>query len=227
MSDLLKDVDQMMRQEKLAQIWSRYGNYIIGGIITLVIAVALQSGYQAWFKATSERQTAALMTVLATDDAAAMEKFATDAAGKNVGALAAILVAQKQIDAKNIKGAADILLGVRNNARISPDLRDFATLIWVRLNADDQTQTVDALRAALKPLMRDQGQPFYWLATLEDAALMAHRGGDFAGAIKLLTPLVNNPALPYTLSDRARAMVEVYRVRSNAVKPDPKAVISK
>lgn len=227
MSDLLKDVDEMMRQEKLAQIWSRYGNYIIGGVLTLIVAVALESGYQAWFKGTSEHQTTALMAVLAKDDIPAMEKFVGEYKGKNVGALAAILAAQKHMEAKDTQKAAAILLDIRNNAGISKDLRDFATLIWVRLQVDNQTYPVNDLRAALKPLMRDDGAPFIWLATLEDAALMAHRGDDVAGAIKLLTPLVNNPAIPFTLSDRARAMMEVYRVRLSSQKVDPKMVISK
>jgi hypothetical protein len=220
MSDLLKDVDDMMRQERLRTIWLQYGNYIIGAILTLILVVALNAGYQAWFKATSERHTAAFMATLNQDDAAAFERFGKEYAGKNIGALASIMAAQKQFTI-NPKQSIDILLTVRNDSRVTPDLRNFATLMWGRAVANDPNHKAVDIREALKPLMRDINEPFYALAVLESASIMAHREGNRIGAIELLKPIATNAALPHTLSARARAMMDVYRVNQNN-KPEEK-----
>ncbi len=212
MSDLLHDVDDMMRQEKLARIWANYGNYIIGAVLAIILAVALNAAYQSWFQARSERDTAALMSAIAADDRSAMTALINKQLGKNSGAMAGILVAQQQIEAGDRVAASATLLTLRNDAKIASDFRDLATLLWVRLNATDRSHASTDLRAALKPVMHDDSRPFAFLAKIEDAAIMAHRDRDYKGAIAALTSIANNPGLPYTLSDRARAMINVYRV---------------
>jgi hypothetical protein len=42
---LLHEIDEELRHERYAKLWKRYGNYVIGAALTLVIGVA---GYQGW-----------------------------------------------------------------------------------------------------------------------------------------------------------------------------------
>ncbi|MCD8562794.1 MAG: hypothetical protein LRY54_01755 [Alphaproteobacteria bacterium] len=48
MTDLLQEVDDMMRQEKLAKLWREHGNFIIGVILAIILATALVSAYKSW-----------------------------------------------------------------------------------------------------------------------------------------------------------------------------------
>ena len=45
MSDIFQEVEEDVRKERYEQLWTKYGNYIIGAAALLVIAVG---GYQAW-----------------------------------------------------------------------------------------------------------------------------------------------------------------------------------
>ena len=213
MADLLHDVDDMMRQERLMNIWRAYGNYIIAGVLLLIIAVGLNQAYGSWYRHTSERDTAALIAAGQDKDPSAALTTLADEAGGDTPTIARLLAAQDQIKAGAKDKAIELLLAARNDARANKDLRDLATLLWVRLVSADASQKPDDLRAALTPLMRDDGQPYAWAARIEAAAIAANRQNDAQGAIDLLLPLTNNPAIPYTQADRAKSLIQVYRAQ--------------
>ena len=213
MSDLLRDVDDMMRQERLMTIWRTYGNYIIGAILALIVAVGLSEGYKAWYTSNAEKHTNDIQVALnAKDPVTALTTYANDQSG-NTAAVANLLAAQKMLaDGKNAD-AVKIFGTIRNDARANTDLRDLATLMWVRGRETESGVNADELLAALKPLMRDDGLPWAWSARLESAVITADLKKDPKGAIDMLTPMLDNQALPYTQTDRARALVDVYRLR--------------
>lgn len=213
MSDLLKDVDDMVRQERLLAVWNTYGNYIIGAVLALIMAVALNQGYRAWFNHQAGRNTAALMTATdAKDMATALQTVANDQGG-TTGAMAHILAAQDLVHQGKTEAAVQEILAARNDARAHRDVRDLATLLWVRMVAGHKTHAAADLQSALAPLMRDDNHPYAWAARIESAAIAATDENDPARAIQILTPMLNNPGLPYTQADRAKAMVQVYQTR--------------
>lgn len=219
MSELLKDVDEMMRQERLMEIWRTWGNYIIAAILGVILAVAMNQGYQAWHRSASEKSTAAIAAALTDKDPVAALSAYADKSNGNAAVLARLIAVPKAMDANQVDVARKLLLAARNESSASRDLRDLATLQWVRMMATDKETTPDALLAALKPLMRDDGQPYAWQARIEAATITADRKGDLQGAIALLAPMINHPALPQTQSDRAQALTQLYTLRDKAKAP--------
>lgn len=216
MSDLLQDVDEMMRQERLMAIWQRHGNTIIGGILAVILAVALQQGYQAWFLAHAQKQTAEL--VAAAENPEQLSDFLSRHEKGTLAGFARLIAAQKKLEASDSIGAAKLYLALRNDARATRDLRDLGTLLWVRtVSADEKIKPQD-LRSALAPLMRDEGQPFFWSAKIETALIHAEREGDFSSAIALLTPMAGHPSLPATQRDRVEILLHLYRLRQAEIK---------
>lgn len=213
MSDLLKDVDEMVRQERLLAVWNTYGNYIIGAVLALIVAVALNQGYQAWFNSNAREHTRAILQATDAKDASTVLQTIGQDQGGTTGAMALILSAQELAKNGEANDAAAVLLQARNDARADKDVRDLATLLWVRMVAGDAAQDAGALQSALAPLMRDDNQPYAWAARIESAAIAAERQNDPARAIEILAPMLNNPGLPYTQADRAKAMVQVYKTR--------------
>lgn len=213
MSDLLRDVDEMMRQERLMEIWRTWGNYIIGGILAVILAVALDQAYDALKKSGAEKNTAALQVALNdADPVKALSSYA-DKSGGNKAAVARLLAAQKMLDGKQENEAEALFLAVRNDASVHTDLRELATLGWARIQAGKPDAKADELIAALSPLMRDDGRPFAWSARLEMAVITANLKQDPKGALDILQPMLDTKALPYTQSDRAQALASVYRLR--------------
>lgn len=223
MSELLKDVDEMMRQERLMQIWKTWGNYIIAAILGVILAVALNQGYQAWYKSAAEKSTAAIQTALNDKDPVTALQTLADGSRGNAAVLARLMAVPKALDAGKPDVARKLLLDARNTSSATQDLRDLATIQWVRLMATDKDTSPDALIAALNPLMRDEGQPYAWAARIEAAAIMADRKKDYDGAIKTLAPMIDHPALPQTQSERAAALTQIYQLRQVA-KPKPAPV---
>ncbi len=208
--DLLQDVDNMVRQERLLAIWQQYGNYIVGAVVAVIAAVALYQGQQAWHQASARANTAALLQAADGPQAAtALAVLATEKNG-NTGAIARLLAAATLLEKGDREGAAALYLATRNDARVNKDLRDLATLNWVRLVMDRNDQKPADLLSALSPLMAQEALPFAWAARLESAVIKARLMGDIPGATALLAPMLNNPALPYTQAERARALQQVY-----------------
>jgi hypothetical protein len=211
MSELLKDVDEMMRQERLMTIWRTYGNYIIGGLLAIILAVAVQQAYRYTQDSRAQALTGVLLAGLdSPEPAKALLDYAGDKSG-NGAAIARILAAQNLKDKP--ASARELLLRVRNDATVTMDLRDLSTLVWVRLSSGDDKTEPKALLNALAPLMRDEGQPFAWHARLETAVITANRLKDYKAALDWLAPMTDNLALPYTLSERAQSLAQIYRLR--------------
>ena len=45
MADIFKEVDEDLRRDQAAKVWKKYGAYVIGAAVALVLATA---GFQAW-----------------------------------------------------------------------------------------------------------------------------------------------------------------------------------
>ena len=46
--NLFKEIDEELRQEKMALLWKRYGTFIIGAAVLVVSSVAAFQAWQAW-----------------------------------------------------------------------------------------------------------------------------------------------------------------------------------
>lgn len=212
MSELLRDVDDMVRQEKIMAIWRQYGNQMIGGLISILLMIGLYQGYTAWHTARAQAATLAIQTALSADKPVeALTAYAAKNRG-NDAAIARLLAAARALTAKNYDEARALMLATRNDSAVAMDLRDLATLVWVRLSSDTDADP-DALLNALKPLMRSDTLPWAWLARLDAAALMANRKNDPAAALDILKPMRDNPGIPFTQAERAEALAQVYAIR--------------
>lgn len=76
MSDIFREVEEEVRQERLQKWWKKYGNYVVAGVSILVIGVA---GWKLWerydlqqrMKASSQIESAAQMSAAGQSDLAA------------------------------------------------------------------------------------------------------------------------------------------------------------
>ena len=51
----LREIDEELRQEHYEKLWKRYGKYVIGAAVALVVTVA---GYQTWRSSVTESRRA-------------------------------------------------------------------------------------------------------------------------------------------------------------------------
>ena len=47
MSEIFREIDEEMRQENLARLWKRFGPYVIGGAVAVIVITAAVTGGRA------------------------------------------------------------------------------------------------------------------------------------------------------------------------------------
>lgn len=225
---LLREIDEEVRKDRLADLWKRHGHKFIALSVVLVLGAI---GYTAWVGSqmrTHQQATGQLMSVLqntstlpflgeqkpdeAQNDADLQKRLAAFAAEapEGLSALARLYVAgmpdtpeQKELALAEMKAlAADV--------RVAPLYRDLASLLSVQLELD--TGDVAALRDRLAPLMADTSA--WRLSAMEFDALLSLRSGDGVAAQSRLETLFAQDDIPPDMKDRVGKVLMVLKSTS-------------
>ena len=57
MADLFVEVDEALKQERLENIWKKYGGLFISVLIAIILGTAANAGYKYWKKSANIKQT--------------------------------------------------------------------------------------------------------------------------------------------------------------------------
>lgn len=212
MADIFREIDEEVRRDKAAAIWSRYGGVFIA---LAVIAVAGVAGWQYW----QHREAQASQAVGARLEAALKSSRAGegDEAETSLKDLAATApagyrqIARFRLAAETAKTAptdgAAAFDALANDASLDPLYRDLARLRAGMLRVD--LVPYDELRAALEPLATPQG---VWRHSAREflgiAALKANR---FEDAGRWFDAIVTDPQAPQVLRQRTDLYLALVR----------------
>jgi hypothetical protein len=211
-SDIFREIDEELRRDNFLKLWQRYGRYVIGAVVVVLLAVG---GFVAWRnhqvsvrQAQSVRYEAGLALLRQGKEAEAAKVFASvgDEAGA-YGQLAAFEAADLAAKSGDVKGAIADYDRLAKSSDVDPELRDVATLLSVMNGfADsDPHQVIDRL----KPFT-DSANP--WRSTaLELTAAATLKSGDQAGALDMYKKLADDLAAPEGVRARAAEMAAVLK----------------
>lgn len=213
LADIFQEVDEELRRDKAAEVWARYGRYIVAAAIFVVAATA---GYVGWKEYRLQQQTAygerfavalSLIQENRTDDAlAALEGIAEDA-GVGYATLARFRAAAIKAGAGDRSGAAAIYDALAKDDSVDPLYATLADLYYVMNTLE--TDEADALSARLEPLLAADGP---WRFTARElSALLALRKGDTAAAREHYTALADDPKAPSGARARATEMLRALK----------------
>src|SRR5215469_6890665 len=131
MSDIFREIDEELRRDNLLKLWSRYGRYIIAGVVVVLLIVG---GVVAWRdhlaaerRAVSVRYSAALALTRAGKNAEAAKMF--EAIGQEGGGFALLAAFEdaaltaKSGDAKAAAAAYDKIAALPG---IDPEFQQLA-----------------------------------------------------------------------------------------------------
>jgi hypothetical protein len=212
-ADIFQEVEDDLKRDKATALWQRYGRYIIGFAILIVLATA---AFQAWTHYVqtqrSERSNAyAQALALAaggSDQARALSELSAIAEGDDsYSVLAAFEEARLLAEADDTAAAVEVW--DRLAAKWGPDapFGAVATLLSVTHQIDDGE--IDDLRSRLEPLAQP-GKAFRPLAT-ELLAVLALRENDKQAARDLFIGLSDDSAAPAGIRARATQMIEALK----------------
>jgi hypothetical protein len=206
-SDIFREIDEELRRDNLLKLWSRYGKYIIAGVLAVVLVVG---GIVAWRDhAADERraQRARFTSALAlarqgkeTEAAKLFAALAQEGGGYSVaGAFEQAGLLAKSGDRKGAIAVYDKLAAA---AGIDPEFRELAVLLSVMQGLPDGDPKAAIER--LQPLTAS-GNP--WRASALDLTAAAKlKAGDRGGALQIYQQLADDLAAPQGLRARAAEM---------------------
>lgn len=209
MVDIIDEVNEDLRRERLTRFWQRVGGYVIA--VSVVIVVATVSTV-LWQNYTASRQTEASEAFLAADKTLKAGDY--DSAARQFGALAMKsakgippMAAMKQAYALTKAGkeekAQEIYLALAENRSVDKGMRSMARMYAAQIMAVRDRPLQD-IATVLQPLTGDGNNPFRAIAR-EQLAYASLQHGDDATARRLLAELSSDMDAPVSLRRRAQA----------------------
>lgn len=203
-----REVDEEVRRERVADVWSRYGTFIVVGILALLVAIGAglwwRSHLQARRGVEGERLQAAFDR-LGNGDAkgadAALAPIARDA-GPGYRTLARMTQADIALRDRDTAGAARLFGAVAADDGVAAPLRDLALLR--QTSAQFDTLTPDAVVGRLRTLAM-KGNAYFGSAG-EMVALSYIRLGKRDLAAALFGQIAADDGTPATVRQRAIQM---------------------
>lgn len=211
MSDIFREVEEEVRQERLQKWWKKYGNYVVAGVSVIVIAVA---GWKLWerydqqerLKASASMESAAQIAAAGQDDLAA------DAYGKiakkapsGYALVAQLNQADELLASGRVNDAVAIYMKVADNDKAGLGQVARMRAAWAQ---GDKLPTAD-LKTLLAPL--NDGKSKWRFMARELIAYRALRDGQGGDALKEYTALAADTDAPNSLRQRAEAMATLIR----------------
>lgn len=205
---LLREVDDAVRQDDMAEFGRRYGRPVLGVVVG---GLALFGGYLWWdarqeaaMEASSEKLVSAMDQIDAGNLQSARESLDAVAAGDNAGTRAAALVLQGGALAQrgDLAGAAEAFGKVATDTGAPKAYRDLALVRQVEVQFD--TMNPAEVIARLKPIAVP-GQPFFGRAG-ELVAMAYLEQGKQKEAGALFGQIARDEDVPETLRSRSRQM---------------------
>ena len=205
----IREVDEELQRDRMAQLWKRFGPIVVGVALVVILATTGKIGWDAWQARQSERQGAAFAAAQAAldrdDPTAAAELFAGIASDHrgDVAAVARLREAEARLAGGDEAAALTLLDALAETSGIDPILREFAAVAAAQRrlgNADPA-----GLLAALEPHMAADA-PFRHSAR-EAAALAAIEAGDEGAAVEILRQLQADASTPDAMRQRAEELL--------------------
>lgn len=206
MSDILREVDEAIKQDKLAAIWKEYGSTIIAALVILVISTAVTTTYRSWDADRNAEETARLMTALESETPEINIQTVIKDTRKGHKALGLMASAGILLENGKREKAAELYKQAATSRKTPRNLRDLARILYIQ-NATEASVDI------LTPLLKDKKSPWIWHARIEAAVIAAHQEQDFTKALEYLAPFQTVTTIPLSLKQRGKSLHHVYSLK--------------
>ena len=216
MTDIFQEVEEDIRRERLKRLWDRYGLYLIGVAVLVVVLTAGWRGYVAWqtsrAEAAGDRFVAAVEAAESAGGEAAIAGLGEIAATGPDGyrLLARFRLASAEAEAGNLTAAIAGVQGIGADPGIPELYRGLARIRAAYLFLDSG----DPRSAAGEVAVMAEQQTGPWLHPAQEVmGLAAYAEGNLAEARRWFSALEADPAVPAALRGRSQLMVSLLQSR--------------
>lgn len=202
---IAQEVDDEVRRERMNQLWSAYGKYLIGLAVGIVLLVGGREGYTSYVQSQEEASSAAfeaasLASTENSADAVEIWQNALPELKKGYATLGRMRLAAAAAANGDVSTAIASYDAIAGDNGADESLRSMAQLFAGMLISREGTDLDDA-RARLS-VVAIKGEPWYF-SGLEQLALVDLKKGDKEAALAGFTQLVDDLETPQAISVRA------------------------
>lgn len=209
MSDILLEIDEALRNQRIKQLWEQYGQWIVGVIVAVILATAIGAIWHAHVTKKLEEQTAELLTILQNEAESGdtLEKLAAlePQTRAPLNAVVSLYRGQKLEQGGDTVAAQNIYEAIVNNTKAEAITRDLARVHYVRLGLVNDDADFDKLLAVIDPVTKPRAA--FKGTALELKGLILSKQGKTAQANELFTALSNDETVPTSLRNRAKTLI--------------------
>lgn len=203
MSDLFVEVDEAMKQERLANLWQKYGGFVIGFLVMIVLGTAANEGYISLQASKNQAQTSNFLKVTNDKDNTALSELSPELLSL-IDIKEAGLIAQEATKAE----AQKLYTEISSDENAYKPVKQIAAYIAL----SEQENTTDKI-AAITALVADETHPWRFHAYLDLAVLEATVNNDYTKARGYLKRLIDEEKLPSTLRQKAQSLDILYGLK--------------
>lgn len=210
MADIFQEIDEDIRRDRFADLWKRYGVFVIAACVALVIGTGGWVAYREWRESAridlAERYRAAAELAQANQPAQAAEAFAAiaDDASEGYGMLARLRQAAAHAEAGDRTAALAAYDRVAEDAGVERAYRNLARLQAAMLLADQAPAA--EVEERLEPLLANDNP---WRNSARELkGLVALRDGRTEEARQAFQAVVDDAAAPAAVRGRAQQMLQ-------------------
>lgn len=212
MPDLLDEIKEDLSREKYAQIWHKFGNYIIGAAVASLILTGGGVAYNQYMQTRYTAYSDALFEANHSKQPDALKKYDELIANGN-GTYKAIAGLRKAAlllsDSKNTEALA-AYKKVADDSGSPQELKDVAKLLYIAISSNAETSGQDAKDSAMQQYMQDSlgGSSIFKYSAMEISAFKEMNNHNYTKAKDIFSTLANNPDAPQNVRGRAREMLD-------------------
>ncbi len=208
LTDLFREIEEDLRRDRLKQLWEKFGIYLVGLAVAIIVIATAIVGWRAWERSRNEAASARYIAIVeqAAKDgpakaAAAYGEFAATAPA-GYAALAQLRQAAALVDAGDAKGAVVVYDALAAKSGVPQTLRDMARVKAALLVVD--TASYDDIKARIGEL--NDSENGWKNSAREVLGLSAYKAGKYAEAQGYFDAIVGDAATSAGIRDRAHVM---------------------
>ena len=212
-NELIHDVEESLKQERLHALWKEYGPYLIGGVVIAILLTALISGYRTWEQKTGEAKTEILVDAMSVENVTESVDNIRGELGPGQRTVADLSKAGIHLSTDDRQAALLDLQSLAADKSTPQPYRDFARLQAVRLQTGEAGS--EALINELQPLLKDKDNIWHFHALYQAALIAGDTAQDYPQALDYLNQLFDerDDNVSEQLINQATALQAVYETR--------------
>lgn len=214
MADLFREVDEVMRQERIEKFWKDNAGLIIAFIAGTILLTAAYSGYKSWNQSVNEEQTAQFLDLKADENFPQniLESENLDLR-PGLRGLTYLNAGNAFLQADKPDEALKIFERAAQDKDLPADLMALNALMYVRLASNAENPDYAALKSTLVPIAGNTSNAYAAQAHLELAIIEAHGFENYDQAQAHLNAILEGKNIPQTLDQRARSLHSLYELK--------------